>query len=76
MIFKVRAFDIVGVFEIILFLHPLDPSIRWLEFVDELVFVRGNFQDLRERYKHDGTHLNPVYVELLERSLNKCLDSA
>lgn len=27
--------------------------------------------ELNPRFKHDGTHLHPVYVELLERELNK-----
>ena len=26
---------------------------------------------LREKYRHDGTHLSPLYLELLEANLNR-----
>lgn len=50
-----------------------DENIKWLDFYSDLVVSNGTSIDLKERYKHDGTHLNPVYVELLERSLNESL---
>ena len=53
-----------------------DDHIHWLDFTQELVEVdTGSISSaprfvLKDKYKHDGTHLNPCYVELIEKAFN------
>jgi hypothetical protein len=44
-------------------------SFHWLDFLPDL--LTNNLQDLNSSYELDGTHLNPSYLYLLEREMNK-----
>jgi hypothetical protein len=46
------------------------PGVQWLDFFDDML-TDSIPPMLKDRYKMDGTHLNPTYVELIERSLNQ-----
>lgn len=48
-----------------------DPGVQWMDFLQQLLTVdaRGRTQ-LREEFKHDGTHLRPGYVQLIEAAMN------
>ncbi|GAQ83868.1 hypothetical protein KFL_001660050 [Klebsormidium nitens] len=43
-------------------------ALHWLDFFDDYLDSQGR---LKERYKLDGTHMSPLYVELLDRELKK-----
>lgn len=43
-------------------------ALHWLDFFDDYLGGQGK---LKEQYKLDGTHMSPLYVELLDRDLKK-----
>ena len=47
-----------------------EPSIHWLEFLDELLDVDEKGQEtFVEALALDGTHMSPCYLKLLEQAL-------
>ena len=50
------------------------PGLHWLDFQSELVTSDDlKTMKLRPEYELDGTHLNPAYLKLLEKSLEQYL---
>jgi len=47
------------------------PKLLWLDFFDDLLDGEGG--QMKAEYEFDGTHLNPSYLSLLERSIEKHL---
>lgn len=43
------------------------PQLLWLEMFDGLLSPDG--KDLNKKYELDGTHMNPLYLPLLETAL-------
>jgi hypothetical protein len=43
-------------------------ALHWLDFYDNYLDAKGK---LKEKYKLDGTHMSPEYVELLVREIRK-----
>jgi hypothetical protein len=48
-----------------------DANVVWLDFLDQLLAVdsEGKAQ-LKDEYRHDGTHLHPGYLQLIEQVMN------
>ena len=44
---------------------------NWLDFFDDLLVANDPSLFNAEKYGLDGTHLNPSYVSLIEREINK-----
>jgi hypothetical protein len=42
----------------------------WLDFFDNL--LTDDQKNLKDIYIMDGTHINPIYISLLEKSLQNC----
>jgi hypothetical protein len=46
------------------------PGAKWLDFFDKL--LTDDQKNLKDIYTMDGTHINPIYISLLEKSLQNC----
>lgn len=46
------------------------PGLVWLDFFNSLLNTVCVPPLLKDKYKMDGTHLHPAYVELIEQALN------
>lgn len=44
-------------------------SLRWLDFVDNLLTKESGELKLKKQFEFDGTHVHPCYLKLLEGSL-------
>lgn len=55
----------------------VDDKIVWMDFQHLLLEVAGPEElSLHPRYRHDGTHLSPAYLHLVEQALNELLGGA
>jgi predicted neutral ceramidase superfamily lipid hydrolase len=53
------------------FYSSVDSGVQWLDFFEQLLYVDAEGKpQLKSEFQHDGTHLHPGYVALVEHALN------